>query len=71
MWVKISLEERVTLAVLKAEVKVWARIGVEPQAIQIRPMKRKCASCSSKGRLMFSTDLLRQPALFRAQGDRA
>ena len=36
-------------------------------SIQIRSMKRKWASCSAKGRLTFSTDLLQQPAQFRAE----
>jgi hypothetical protein len=30
-------------------------------------MKRKWASCSSRGRLTFDTDLLHQPAEFRRQ----
>jgi len=30
-------------------------------------MKRKWASCSSKGRLTFDTELLSQPARFRAE----
>ena len=43
------------------EVKMWARrIGVEPREIQIRDMKRKWGSCSSKGRLTFNSILLLQ-----------
>ncbi len=62
------LEEVVPAEVFKAEVRSWAqRIGVEPEEIHIRPMKRKWASCSSNGRLTFSADLLRQPAAFRAE----
>lgn len=62
------LEELVPAEVLKSEVLTWAqRIGVTPKEIHVRPMKRKWASCSSLGRLTFSTDLLRQPAGFRAQ----
>jgi predicted metal-dependent hydrolase len=61
------LEAVVPVELLKAEVHAWAkRIGVVPQAVHIRPMKRKWASCSSKGRLTFDVDLLRQPARFRA-----
>ncbi len=60
------LEESIPLEVFKAEVRAWAeRIGVEPHAIVIRPMKRKWASCSSKGNLSFDAALLRQPANFR------
>ena len=62
------LEEVVPAAVFRAEVEAWARrIGVEPVEIRLRPMKRKWASCSSRGRLTFDTDLLRQPADFRAE----
>jgi predicted metal-dependent hydrolase len=60
------LEESIPIEVFKSEVRAWAeRIGVEPQTITVRPMKRKWASCSSKGNLTFDTDLLRQPAEFR------
>ena len=66
--VRAPLEELVPAEVLRSEVWSWAkRIGVEPKAIQIRPMRRKWASCSSNGRLSFSTDLLRQSASFRAE----
>ncbi|HLE72853.1 MAG TPA: M48 family metallopeptidase [Anaerolineales bacterium] len=60
------LEDSIPVEVFKSEVRAWAeRIGVEPQSIIVRPMKRKWASCSSKGNLTFDTDLLRQPAEFR------
>lgn len=62
------LEESVPAELFKAEVRAWARrIGVEPREIHIRPMKRKWASCSSKGRLTFDSELLRQPARFRSE----
>lgn len=62
------LEETVPEELFKAEVWAWAhRIGVEPREIHIRPMRRKWASCSSKGRLTFDVGLLRQPARFRAE----
>ncbi len=52
----------------KAEVEAWARrIGVEPKEVHVRPMTRKWASCSSRGRLTFNTDLIREPAAFRAE----
>lgn len=60
------LEASIPEEVFKSEVRSWAqRIGVEPKTITLRPMKRKWASCSSKGNLSFDTDLLRQPAEFR------
>ena len=62
------LEDSVPVAMFKAEVAAWARrIGVTPRDVHLRPMKRKWASCSSRGRLTFDTDLLRQPAAFRAE----
>ncbi len=62
------LEEAVPVDLFRAEVRYWAeRIGVEPREIRLRPMKRKWASCSSRGRLTFDTDLLRQPAEKRAE----
>ncbi len=62
------LEELVPADIFRAEVAAWARrIGVEPREVRIQPMKRKWASCSSKGRLTFDADLLRQPAAFRAE----
>lgn len=62
------LEETVPAEVFKAEVHAWAqRIGAAPTEIRLRPMKRKWASCSSKGRLTFNTELLRERAAFRAK----
>jgi hypothetical protein len=47
------------VAEFKNEVLDWANeIGVNPKEIHIREMKRKWASCSSKGRLTFSFELL-------------
>jgi predicted metal-dependent hydrolase len=62
------LEELVPADIFKAEVRVWAqRIGVTPREIHLRPMRRKWASCSTRGRLTFDTDLLRQPAALRSE----
>lgn len=64
----VPLEEIVPADVFKSEVLAWAqRIEVTPKEIHIRSMKRKWASCSQSGRLTFDTDLLRQPADFRAE----
>jgi predicted metal-dependent hydrolase len=64
----VPLEEAVPIDLFKAEVQAWAqRLGVTPREIHLRPMKRKWASCSSRGRLTFNTDLLRQPAAFRRE----
>lgn len=63
-----TLEETVPADLFRAEVAAWAkRLEVEPRDIRIQPMKRKWASCSSRGRLTFDADLLRQPAAFRRE----
>jgi hypothetical protein len=52
----------------KREVLNWAEmINVKPKEIHVRPMKRKWASCSSKGRLTFSFELLDQLRQERAK----
>jgi len=64
----VPLEEAIPVDLFKAEVQAWARrLEVTPREIHLRPMKRKWASCSSRGRLTFDTELLRQPAEFRAE----
>jgi hypothetical protein len=64
----IPLEEAVPVDLFRSEVQVWAqRLNVTPREIHLRPMKRKWASCSSRGRLTFDTGLLRQPAAFRRE----
>ena len=42
--------------------KMAAEIGVQPTEIHIRPMKNKWGSCSTNGRLSFSTALLEESA---------
>lgn len=62
------LEEAIPRDVFLAEVQAWARrIGVEPKAVTVRPMKRKWGSVSVAGRVTFDRDLLRQHANFRKQ----
>ena len=52
----------------KEEVLSWAKeIGVEPNEIQLREMTRKWASCSSKGRLTFSYELLNETYPIRSK----
>jgi predicted metal-dependent hydrolase len=64
----MPLEDVVPVELFKAEVQAWAeRIGVEPKEVHIRPMTRKWASCSSRGRLTFNSALMREPAPFRAE----
>ena len=50
----------------KREVMHWAEeIQVTPKEIHVRPMKKKWASCSNKGRLTFSYALLNEPEEIR------
>jgi len=59
----------ITPGKFKRDVKSLAEdIGVDAREIHIRKMKRKWASCSSKGRLTFDASLLNEPqeARFKA-----
>ena len=50
----------------KAEITRWAALmKVKPVQICIQRMTKKWASCSSKGRVCFSTDLLQEPRTFQ------
>lgn len=52
----------------KKSVLAWTQeIGTDPKEIHVRQMKRKWASCSSKGRLSFSYDLLKESFEVRAK----
>lgn len=56
------------LEVFKAEVNAWAKkLKVQANEVHVRPMSKKWASCSSKGRLTFNTALLEEPAPFRRE----
>ena len=62
------LKDSVPSQVFKSEVMAWAKcIGVEPREIRLRHLKSKWASCSSNGRLTFNSEILSQPAHFRAE----
>ena len=44
---------------LRDEARAWSdKIGLTPKEIQVREMKRKWASCSTRGRVTLSTSLL-------------
>jgi predicted metal-dependent hydrolase len=47
----------------KNEVQHWAgKIGVQPKEVHVRSdMTRKWGSCSTRGRLSFTKDLLNEP----------
>ncbi len=47
---------------LKDEVRTWSeRLEVAPREVRVAEMTRKWASCSSRGRVTFASDLLAQP----------
>ncbi len=51
---------------LKAAVGNWAaKIKARPKQIRIQQMMRKWASCSTKGRITFNSDLFTQPHSFQ------
>lgn len=51
----------------KSQVRNWATtIGVMPKEIHVRTMSTKWASCSTAGRVTFSSDLLRASSEWRA-----
>ncbi len=53
-------------AAFHLRVEHWSvRLRVEPNQVRIQPMKRKWASCSSRGRVTFCRDLLMQPTGFQ------
>ena len=50
----------------KSEVARWAVIiKVKPAQIRVQRMTKKWASCSSRGRVCFSADLLHEPRVFQ------
>jgi predicted metal-dependent hydrolase len=58
----------VPIELFNEKVVAWAeRIGVQPQSVTVRPMRRKWGSCSSTGWLTVDRDPLCQPAAFRAK----
>lgn len=50
----------------KAEIARWAAVmKVKPANIYVQRMTKKWASCSGKGRVCFSADLLQEPRAFQ------
>ena len=57
---------KTALAEFRAQVQTWAeRVRVRTRQLRLQPMRRKWASCSTRGTISFSTELLSQPAAFR------
>lgn len=54
------------VAAFKEKVELWAsQIDVYPKRVQIQRMTKKWASCSTSGRICFSTDLLEEDSAFQ------
>lgn len=53
-------------AAFKSRVEQWAiRLQVRPKQVRLQAMRRKWASCSSRGRVTFCLDLLGQSHPFQ------
>jgi predicted metal-dependent hydrolase len=62
------LKTPLTPEVFKGEVYAWAeRLDVDPAEVRLTGMSRKWASCSTRGRVTFASDLLAQPEEFRRE----
>ncbi len=58
--------KRTSAASFKGEVLEWAeKIGVKPTGLYIQRMTKKWSSCSMRGRVCFSTDLLAEDRAFQ------
>jgi hypothetical protein len=55
-----------SVAAFKSKVTQLAeRIRVRPRQVRLQRMRRKWASCSTRGTVSFSTEVLTQPAAFQ------
>lgn len=64
--VKAPHHPHTTAEDFKRMVHTWsAKIGVSPSGVYLQHMTQKWASCSSKGRLCFASDLLGEPKDFQ------
>ena len=56
----------VSTPLFKQRVDRWAaKIGVDPKRVYVQAMRNKWASCSTAGRVYFSTDLLKESVAFQ------
>jgi len=63
-----EMGQMISAEYFKNEVRAWAdEIGVAVKEIHLRNMKRKWASCSSRGRLTFDLKLLEKQKENRAE----
>jgi predicted metal-dependent hydrolase len=63
---KINGKSLHTKEQLKAEIVHWAAVmKVNPMQIRVQRMTKKWASCSSKGRVCFSADILQEAKTFQ------
>ncbi len=51
---------------LRSGIACWAeKMNVHPEQIRIQSMKRKWASCSSRGWVTFNPELIKEPRAFQ------
>ena len=63
---EVSKLDVAAVAEFKAQASQWAeRIRAKPRQISIQKMRRKWASCSTRGTVSFSLEVLAQPTAFR------
>jgi hypothetical protein len=63
---EIKREDLNTKEQFKSEIARWAAVmKVKPAQIRVQKMKKKWASCSSRGRVCFSADLLQESRAFQ------
>jgi len=63
---KSKMPTPAAVAAFKTQVTQWAgRIRVHPRQLRLQRMRRKWASCSTRGTVSFSTEVLAQPPAFR------
>jgi predicted metal-dependent hydrolase len=63
---KSSSPAPAAVAAFKDQVTLWAeRIRVRPRQLRLQRMQRKWASCSKRGTVSFSTEVLAQPSAFQ------
>ncbi len=62
----MSRSSRPAIQAFKEEVRHWAgRVGVVPRRVQVQRLVRKWGSCSRRGALTFSDELVVCPAKLR------
>jgi len=63
---KPKMPDPAAVVAFKSQVATWAeRIRVRPRQLRLQRMRRKWASCSTRGTVSFNPEVLAQPAAFQ------